>query len=424
MSKSDLSENRVIVSEQSVIQQRWGFRENKEVQYVEFAGLTDSVYEMAFYKCTNLTQVILPYTVRSIEYSAFEGCKKLASIQLPFALEKIGDSAFRTCEKLQSVAIPLRVKSIGKTAFRTCKSLKEIRISKTVKKIGKDAFTGCPNLVIITEKGSAAEKYALDAGIPVQILPTEELNTAIREECMPEQDLLEGKLTIAKYKRPAAIAEKNGHRTLVINYIQYEKPEWWSSDEEYYGDPLPKFPFIITVRGEKISCACYSRADMIQNVLALKKVGSEVLESFLSTGRNLVKEIADYDMDSAGEEFAAFRSLCERMNEENVLRLIADFVPRKKDGSLAGNRKTLLASLPVFIHMGYGDKEHDPYLNGERSIDYRYDKTYDLVAKNISDDVIVVYVEGVDLYNQYEQDHVKTSVEMAGPETAKQIMEA
>lgn len=421
MSNSDVSENCVIVSKQDIINQSWNFRENKEVQSVEFDGLMDTLGDMKFYKCTSLTQVKLPYTVRSIGYSAFEGCKKLASIQFPFGLEEIGESAFRTCEKLQSVAIPLSVKTIGKTAFRTCKGLKEVRITKTVKKIGKDAFAGCPNLVIFTEKGSAAEKYGLDVGIPVQILSTEELKASIQKECMTEQDLLDGKLTIAKYKWPATIAVKNGNRVLVINGIQYEESDKLRWGDEFYGCPIPEFPYKLKRPRNSRPCWYYSRADMAENLLALK---SEILQSFLLTGSNSTKEISKYDIDSAGKMFATFKALCESMKEEAFLRMIADFVPRKKDGSLTCNRKTLIASLPFFIHIDFSEEDQKSSNNSEQWTDYRNDITFDLVAKNISDDVVAVYLEEVDLYDEYEQDHIKAATQMADSEIAKQIMKA
>ena len=433
MSKADKIENHAIVSRQDIIDNNWSFRENKEVQSVEFQGLTDSIHYQAFYKCTNLVQVAMPYTVSIIGMGAFQGCKKLASVQLPSGLEVIDEDAFRACEKLQSVTIPLTVKKIGNSAFRTCKELKTVRITKATKKIGKNAFAGCPNLVIYTESGSAAEKYALEADIPVQILSAEELKAAIQAECMPEGDMLEGKLEIAKRSEPAVIAERDGKRILVINHIMYEKPnniwidEWGEAWEEESEDdervPLPEFPESCTdsnKRNDKY--VFFSRADTVENILSLKKKGVEFANAFFRWGSDTVKEIAIYDEDSARKAFSDFRLLCLKLKEDAFLRSVATFVPCKKNGSLTVNRKTCLASIPVFVHNARCDNERNPYHNNEPAIDRRYDYSYDLMAKNVSEDAIIIYIDIASAYIGFDEDHFSTETRIADPEIAKSIM--
>ena len=80
----------------------------------------------AFYKCNNLTSILLPECVTSIGNYAFSGCSSLTSIVLPEGVTTIGNSAFDACYKLVSITIPRSMKTIGKKAFYTCIDLEDV----------------------------------------------------------------------------------------------------------------------------------------------------------------------------------------------------------------------------------------------------------------------------------------------------------
>ena len=433
MGKSEIPKNKMTITTQDIIENRWDFDENKEITCVEFTGLTDRIHYRAFCKCVNLAKVVLPFTLRVIEWSAFEGCKKLLSIQFPIGLEEIEENAFRACDKLQSVAIPVTVKSIGKTAFRTCKSLNKVSISKAVKKIGKDAFAGCPNLVIYTEKGSAAEKYAAGAGIPVNILPSEELQAAIKEECMPERDVLAGKLEMIKYTNTAVIAERNGKRVLIVNRIKYPLHAAAGSEDEKrekkvlgasFGFAVPEYSAYdpSNSMSKEEDYEFYSRMDVIENVLSLKKEGVEFLEAFIKFGYNAKKEIQSYCTDSVKDAFSSFDKLCELLKNEKALQSVVEFVPCKKDGSLVSKSLTSIASLPLFIHNVDSYEKQERLNRGPQFICRMSDVSYDLVAKNVSENVIEIYVDKVDLYQGIDEDRFNTPTQIADQEIAETIL--
>lgn len=79
----------------------------------------------------------------------------------------INAHAFQWCEKLEEVTIPDTVTSIGGYAFGSCGKLCNLYIPASVTSIGDYAFANCDNLTIITPKGSYAEEYANQKGIPV-----------------------------------------------------------------------------------------------------------------------------------------------------------------------------------------------------------------------------------------------------------------
>lgn len=64
--------------------------------------------------------------------------------------------------------IPNSVKSIGDWAFWDCTGLTSVTIPEGVTSIGNWVFDDCPKLTIRTPKGSYAEKWAKDHGIKVE----------------------------------------------------------------------------------------------------------------------------------------------------------------------------------------------------------------------------------------------------------------
>ena len=142
-----------------------------------FFGVTDltsitipdsvtSIGHHAFYACDNLTSIKVPDGVTSIGYYTFGRCFSLTNITLPNSVTSIGDYAFSDCNELTSIIIPDGVTAIGRNAFEGCSSLSSITIPDSVTSIGDDAFTSWNKLKIYGVKGSYAEKYAEDNGVP------------------------------------------------------------------------------------------------------------------------------------------------------------------------------------------------------------------------------------------------------------------
>lgn len=91
-----------------------------------------------FSNCTELTEVVIPWTVITIEQSMCQGCTKLKKVTLQGeaanALTTIGDNAFYGCYALDEVRLPQNVKSIGSQAFENCRSL-TIYLPRTIETI-------------------------------------------------------------------------------------------------------------------------------------------------------------------------------------------------------------------------------------------------------------------------------------------------
>lgn len=91
------------------------------------------------------------------------------TVEIPEGVTVIGEDAFSGCDSITSVVIPKGVTKIGDNAFSGCEGLKSLIIPKGLKKIGEDAFEGCTNLTIHAPRGSKAEEYAEENGIPFKV---------------------------------------------------------------------------------------------------------------------------------------------------------------------------------------------------------------------------------------------------------------
>lgn len=115
----------------------------------------------AFAYCSQLTEIIIPDSVKSIGPIAFYGCTSLKSVKIGNSVTSIGDTAFRNCTSLANLTIGNSVASIGKSAFADCTSLTCVIIPNSVTSIGGFAFYGCSSLTDIHFEGTIDQWNAI-----------------------------------------------------------------------------------------------------------------------------------------------------------------------------------------------------------------------------------------------------------------------
>ena len=128
------------------------FRIN-ELTDVVIPGNIESIESGAFAQCDGIRTLQLNEGLKSIGYAAFERLA-IETINIPRSVENIGRAAFTNCAQLREVIIPSNVTDIRQETFYKCTSLKNVTIEDGVEKIGYQAFAGCTTLEHIEIPGS------------------------------------------------------------------------------------------------------------------------------------------------------------------------------------------------------------------------------------------------------------------------------
>ena len=130
--------------------------EDIEITNLIIPNSVTSIENRAFQYCKGLTSVTIPNSVTSIGNYAFASCEGLTSVTIGSGVTSIGSEAFSGCSGLTSVTIPNSVSSIGFRAFQNCSGLTSITIGNSVTSIGSEAFSGCSGLKKVIVKDIAA----------------------------------------------------------------------------------------------------------------------------------------------------------------------------------------------------------------------------------------------------------------------------
>ena len=101
-----------------------------------------AIADNAFNGDTNLTEIVIPPSVKIIGTNAFEGCTKLKSIRFSGSgLETVGTNAFRG-SKITGITFPSSVKELKTGCLSKCDKLKTVVLGAKTVKIAKNAFKG------------------------------------------------------------------------------------------------------------------------------------------------------------------------------------------------------------------------------------------------------------------------------------------
>lgn len=142
----------------------WANDKDKIKKVVIGEGVTN-IGEFAFAECSELTEVQLPSTLKTIcgsgaagvvigsdsttnsgSYGAFRDCPKLTKINFLEGLETIETVAFRGCTALKDVELPNTVKTVGRAAFVGCTSLSSVKFSDSMTTVPEGCFYNCKML--------------------------------------------------------------------------------------------------------------------------------------------------------------------------------------------------------------------------------------------------------------------------------------
>ncbi|MBT9919575.1 leucine-rich repeat protein [Alistipes putredinis] len=137
------------------------FYKSTNVENLILPNTLITIGEEMFYQ-SKLKTVVIPANATTIGNSAFEQCASLISIDIPANVETIGTAVFWGCSSLATVTFEngSQLKTIGGDssyygAFSYCTALTSIEIPASVETIEAAAFKGCSSLATVTfENGS------------------------------------------------------------------------------------------------------------------------------------------------------------------------------------------------------------------------------------------------------------------------------
>ena len=115
---------------------------------------------------------VISENVTNISTAAFYRCTSLTKIKIPYSVTNIDEFAFCGCSSLENIIIRSNTVSLGSRAFAGCVSLKNVDIKGKISYIANGIFAGrdCSSLTITCPKNSYIEKWSKQNGYTVKIM--------------------------------------------------------------------------------------------------------------------------------------------------------------------------------------------------------------------------------------------------------------
>ncbi|MBE5821134.1 MAG: leucine-rich repeat domain-containing protein [Clostridiales bacterium] len=135
-------------------------RLSKNIEYIE---------QYAFYSALNIDKLTIPNTIINVNACAFEN-SRIGTIQLEEGITAMWSMAFAMCN-VTEIIIPSTITSINSSDFSMCDSLQYITIPGTVNNIDNYTFQDCWNLKTITlgEGSIFTEEDAANWGVDTSV---------------------------------------------------------------------------------------------------------------------------------------------------------------------------------------------------------------------------------------------------------------
>jgi len=347
--------------------------------------------------CASIKRITIPEGVKEIGYGQFRNCRSLEEVVIPKTVTKIRDYAFENCESLTNIIIPSKVRTVESKAFKGCTSLQSITL--------KSAFKGFETA--FSDAHDVKQVYIPDssAGKAKTIFPKAEIYNLKGEPLFsPQNNEGNDKSEEAGVKRDI----DSNLLSPAINGELIPKSNLHKFVNHEYDVDSAKHSLHIAFKGAQIAnriCKAYYTSaakgkndKKLYDAAELIKANGELYTFEPHTGMRITTLSEDYERmgekrsysiplkpDEIIQYVQRFSTELSCCLTETSITKITEYVPHKKNGTLAKNRTT------VILKSGWADSEGNTLI---------------LIAKNVADDDLDLEVKkiyiGEEKYNESE----------------------
>lgn len=198
---------------------KWCFAGNKSVETIILPDTVKQIDYYAFTNCPNLKTVIAP-GVDTCDMYAFYDCKSLTNVEMP-NLTYANTGMFKNCCSLSNLDIGT-LTMICNHAFYCCENLTFLDVSDEVTSFCCNTFFNCSSLTVKVVNGSFMESYAKEYGINIgekavecqhtNILATKKVAPTCTEKGYTVYECADCGYTVTQY------TDKLGHTYATVMY--------------------------------------------------------------------------------------------------------------------------------------------------------------------------------------------------------------
>ena len=310
---------------------------------------------------------------------SFWGCESIKKINIPEGVTKIGYCQYKDCRSLEEIVIPETITEIISGAFENCTSLKSITIPSKARTIASNAFKGCTGLQTITFKCAfKGFETAFPDSHDVKQVFISESSAGKAKTVFSDAEVfsLKGKLLFSPHGREdilkpvgakASSQTDGGLSCPAISGELVSKSNIckFTNCEYDYDIEGAKHSFHVEFRGSQIAnraCKIYytnatknEENEHLYDVEELIRANSElyIIEphsgeriATLSEEYESIGEKRSYSLPLEKNEIIEYvqrfsSDLASCLSKENICKIV-EYVPHKKNGTLAKGRTTII----------------------------------------------------------------------------------
>ena len=316
-----------------------------------------------FRDCRSLEEIVIPKTVTKIRDYAFKNCESLTNIIIPSKVRTVDSEAFKGCTSLQSITLKSAFKGF-ETAFSDAHDVKQVYIPDSSAGKAKTIF---PKAEIYNLKGeplfspqnNEGNDKSEEAGVKRDI-NSNLLSPAINGELIPKSNLhmfVNHEYDVDSAEHSLHIAFKGAQIANRICKAYYTSAAKGKNDKKLYDAAE-----LIKANGELYTFEPHTGMRITTLSEDYERMGEKRSYSIPLKPDEIIQYV---------QRFSTELSCC--LTETSITK-ITEYVPHKKNGTLAKNRTT------VILKSGWADSEGNTLI---------------LIAKNVADNDLDLEVKKI-----------------------------